>query len=729
MAQRAVTYVRHWRREPKTYEVRGEAENALLVFDAAGEVGSEMVGMRLQNLPHRFRRPQGVVLRGLSEFQRTMLNDENLHEFFPPQCPIFELRAGTTIELVALGMTPTLEDAAATQLLKEVCNAEIQALISWSDGIWASPDYHFVLPSNEHSGAFLRVGDAMGSWLNASRIADWLMPFMTPRTAILTDTPTLLPLMQELENRALRVSPEAQVLKRSLPSYHPPREELDESVSEALLWAADGGSKGSLLCIVSVNASGGYLSRIERAIRRLVDGQPVNISILVNTNDTDDPRSLAWLPVQRFPPPPDCVLCHSGSIPVEIDQQRFTTRILTGSTTLKLAKYKDIVERNGIIAELDNADALRVHVNRANHHGHLGIYIDIAAALGNNVFRQAARTALDKAHALGEFDLIVVPRHERADVIIQWMREETITSQILVVPAAGSISSESRSEIAKARHILLVDDSIVTGQTIRSLLQLIQRVKGEVHDEDYDVLGLALVGRTADMGTWEGIRDCFFIRGRHRLETAMNLFLPEWGRNCPWCIELAALDDLLTHVQGLDREYAEHRRTRLQDSQGLRSHLFLGADLPPLSPDFSEGTCTTPHSYWGKVRDIGAFVGASAEFQRLRNEWAARPPSLVSRYVFPTRQILQRYRDPVIAAAMLRSASPRELWSVETLSHIEKALYDSRHFRQHPVLIAELLWAAQRQKLPIETVQRVIANRLYLLEPSVSLMLKRLLEF
>jgi hypothetical protein len=554
------------------------------------------------------------------------------------------------------------------------------------------------------------------------------MPFMTSRTAILTDTPTLLPLMQELENRALRKFSQTQVLKRSLPSYHPPREELDEYVSEALSWATGGGSDGSVLIIVSVNASGGYLSRIERSVGRLADEQSIIVSIIVNTNSVSDSRALASLPVDRFPPPPGCDLCRSGSIPVEIDGQRFTTRILTGSVILRLARHKDIVEQNAMIAELDAAKALRVHATRPDHHGHLGIYIDIVAALRNRAFEDAAKGALERVHQLCDFDLLIIPWHGGAEAIASWLREQGITSQIDIVPPSGSISSDIRGNIARARHILIVDDCIISGQTIRSLLQLIQSLKGEVHHEDYEILGLALVGRPADKGTWQGIRDCFFINGQHRLETAWNVLLPEWGRNCPWCLELGALNDLLQYLEGSDRTYAEQRQARLTDPAGLQSHLFIGADLTPLSHQFSEGTGATPHSYWGRVRDIGAFVGASAEFQRLRNEWASRPPSLVNRYVFPTRQILQRYRDPVIAAAMLRSANPRELWSVETLPDIEKALYDSRHFRQHPVFIAELLWAAQREKLPVETVHRILIDRLDLLEPSVRLMLERLLN-
>jgi hypothetical protein len=728
MMDRTIAYVRHGRREPLTYEVTGTAGGLILVFDAAGEIGSEMAGMRLQSLPHRLRRPELVVLRGLSEFQRSMLADENLSELFPPSCLLFELEAGPVIKFNPLGTTVPLEPVDAAELQRAVCNAEIRAILAWSDGIWASPDYHFVLPSTEHSGAFLRVGDAMGSWMDTARIADWLLPLLTHQTAILTDTPTLLPLMLELENRALKAFSGARILKRSLPSYHPPREELDEYVSEALLWASEGGDVGSVLCIVSVNASGGYLSRIEKSLQRLADDIRVTVSILVDTNSESDSRALAVLPVRRFPPPPDCELCTLESVPVEIDGQRFTTRVLTGAETLRLAPYKQIVERNKLISELDSANALRVHATRPDHHGHLGIYIEIAAALKNQAFRLAANEALTRAAAQGEIDLFIIPHHGRADVVLTWLKEEGITSQISIVPLAGTISGDGYRDIAKARRILLVDDCIITGQTMRSLLQLIQTVKGEVHHEDYVVLGLALIGRSADMGTWEGIRDCFFIGGRHRLETAMNIFLPDWGRNCPWCIELAAFDDLLLYLDGEDRTYAEHRKARLSEPEGLQSHLFLGADLPPLGSEFSEGTRTTPHSYWGNVRDIGAFVGASAEFQRLRNEWSARPPSLVSRYVFPTRQILQRYRDPVIAAAMLRSAQPRELWSVESLPQIEKALYDSRHFRQHPVFIAELLWAAQRQKLPVEVVRRVVADRLNLLDPTVLKVLLRLLD-
>jgi hypothetical protein len=718
-------YVRHSARQPLTYSASADSELNLLVFDAVGETGADLLDTRLQRLPPLLRQPDVVVFRGLADLHRETIADASLQEYFPPHCRIYDIVSVADEIVNSVGGSSELATPERRGLLMRIRDLELSAILHWSEGIWNPAEFHFVLPSGEHADKFIRIGDALGDWLNVSRIADWLEPAVTPHVAVVADTGTLLPLMQELRNRVLHRHPGGAVLMRTFPSYHPTREELDEQISEALVWAGEGGDSGKIIFLLSVNASGGLRRRIETSLDRLSVGQTSEIIILAEANDPPDPRSLSCFPSRRFASTEDCELCANNSPAVEIDQQRFTTRIFTGTKTLSLPKGKEIRERTRMVVELNSVQALWVHSNRPNHHKHLGIYIDPQAALRNEAFRAAADAAFDRTLSLGRFDLVLVPRHENSAALEQWVRQKGF-DRIRLVSRSRPDDSEVELLIQQAKLILIVDDAILSGHTMRSVLQYVQQLKGARQDEDYEVLGLALIGRTPDSDSWRGVQECFFIKGRFRLETAFQTLIPEWGSNCPWCLELRALEDLAQHLTD-GRDYLEMRLDRLRDPNGLQENLFIGAELAPPDPR-DESRHTTPHSFWGNLTDVGAFVAASSEFQKVRDAWHQKADALVYRYVLPTAQILRRYRDPVLAAAMLRAANARELWSAEKSAQIMGALRDSIHFRHHSVLAAELLWAGQRQKLPPEIVTHALNDREATLPPDVLKIIRALLE-
>lgn len=656
-----------------------------------------------------------VVLRSLSTFQAGALPEDYVRDLFPMDCAIYHCRVGAECRVLGVLGTPDPLPGVMGIILGIVADLELRAILSWSEGVWSSSSYHFVLPSGEHAGTFVRVGDACSDWLNVSRIADWLESRIGRCTALIADTPTLLPLLQELENRALHRWNDSRTMKRTLSSYYPSRDELQNVVSDSILWVNEGGG-GIILVFVSVNASGGVLGRIESAFSREIADEDLRYIILCETNANSRRGSLCTIPVIRYGSKTECSLCHANSTPVEIDQQRFTTRVLTGLKTHILPKARDIMNLSRLIPGLDAADALRVHVTRPDHHSHLGIYIDPKRALMSTAFAQEAVDSLTEVTGGVLPDIAIIPAHKQESVIESWLVERGINN-IVRVPLSGEMPSDVSRAIAKGSRILIADNAIITGHTVRGLYQAIQTAKGTCSPHEYDVLGFAIVSYISDIGTWEGIRQTFFT-GTHRLATAFEVYVPEWGFHCPWCVELRALEGLASAAPPDAAEYITRRRERLGDVSGLTKQLFLGSELF----DDREASRTTPKSFWGDVTDIGAFVGATTAFHQIRCTWSQNLQSLITRAVFPTASILRRYRDPVLAASMLRAARPGELWASENQHAVERALHDAQHARQHPVMIAEILWAAYLQKLPPQTVIRALSERLpYLPAPLKSL--------
>jgi hypothetical protein len=722
MSQRS--YIRFRSSGPLVYsETSPNGDEDLLIFDAVGEIGaSELLSIRLRQIPEPLRTPGIIVFRGLSAYHRSNISDDFVREMFPNGSAIYDCVPDSESRLAPLLDTATPDSVAARVILDTVADLELRAILNWSEGVWVSPWYHFVLPSTEHADKFVRVGDACSDWLNVSRIADWLVHRLRPCSALVADTPTLLPLLQELEIRAIKRWPDAAVLKRALINYHPSREDLHEIVSECLLWVSSDNGEGTILVLVSVNASGGVLSRIQRAFTRdISDDDDIQYIVLCDTNTTSESYSLSTMPVSRHPKG-DCGLCHSGSIPVDIDQQRFTTRILSGVEQHQLPKARKIVELSRMIPALDAANALRVHVTRPDHHSHLGIVIDVRSALLSAPFAQHAMEMFSTLVGSSLPDLAIIPAHKQKIAIEPWLAARGI-SRIIPVPLTGELPSDVVNELASASRILIADNSIITGNTMRALYQAVQTAKGTVTDDQYDVLGFAFVAYISDAGTWKGIRDCFYT-GTYQLITAFEMFVPEWDFHCPWCVELRALEEIASTIPTRGADYVALRRERLSDPSGLTTQLYIGSEL------FEErqASRTTPKSFWGDVRDIGAFIGATTAFHEVRCAWSKKPQSLIMRSVFPTASILWRYRDPVLASSMLRTARPRELWAAETLQEVERALRDSQHSRQHPVLTAETLWAAYLQKLPPQLVIQALQERIPMLPESLKTLFSVLLD-
>ncbi|HET6229479.1 MAG TPA: hypothetical protein VFE05_05315 [Longimicrobiaceae bacterium] len=673
----------------------------MLIYDVHGELGPSSLRDRLLALEIP-PPPPVVVLRGISPFIREEIlvgtGITDLSEFFP-QSSVFELVVSDRIELLPV-YTPEVESKVATPDLALIREAEVLALLVWSDAIWSDRNYHFVVPSGQHADKFVRFGDLFVEPVNITRLSDWCLGFLSTSCVLIADTFSLLPLIQELRFRAITLSPSCELRWHLLPMYGISNEEIEERLSDIIPWARE--HAAPLISLVSVTASGGYVRRLQEEVSRFLDAPELITTILCQVGGTRDERALAYVPGKHFADAVHCELCSgSNSKPIEIDQRRFTTWV--GSKVLDLPKPTTMEEHVPVIADLDRQGAFRLHVDRPDRHGHLSIFIDTSRLLTSRVFRAKATIGLARCHVGFVPDLVLVPEHADSGLICEWLKEEGTTGA-LHLPIGGVMPEATRKRIAEAHSILICDDSIITARTMRAALEIVQGIKTQVQDLNFAFRAFVLVARPASPETWKGLSDRFFIGRQRCLFAAWEINLPDRGYgsrdDCPWCTELRILENAQPKAPPSARSYLDSRIARLTERIGLESAIYLGAEQNETPATWLTGTHTSPGSYLGNISDVAAYVASAALLQTMRNEWGASIERWSMQYIIPLHQALERFTDPVIAAALLRGIRRLEVRGTEVTSRLTEILLEIDHGQQHPVLAAEILFAAAQDKLP-----------------------------
>jgi hypothetical protein len=679
----------------------------VLVLDLNGELRAPSLRDRLVSLEVTTRF-NAVILRGLSEYLLDEIgNGEGVHEltirFEGASVWILETDGEPTLRIVVAGGDPVATPANA--LIALCAQSELEAALVWNNAILYDRSRHFVVPSGHHADRFIRLGDVFADPVNVTRIADWIAYLAHPPCVLIADSFTLLPLMQEIQLRCLRRW-RAEIPRWVVPLYGESADTVGDRLAEVVPIARESGAR--ILALVSVTATGGYIAALQEGLAAFDEPPQLEVrSICAATSEGVEPTvpSLCRIQTRQFANKETCDMCKEGQPkPLLIDQTNFTTRL--GAEVLALPKVGVIEEQALVIAEADANAALRLHVERGDRHGHLAVYIDTARLLTGKIFRAKATLALARACAGFEPDLVLLPSHDATDSLRTWLHGEGLGDRVDVLWEEAPGKATER--IRLARRILLVDDAVISGRTLLRMVEVVQQIKAQSKDGDFQVRGVILVARPALSAIWKGLRDRFFIHHQHGLFGAWEVNLPEIGTNgrdgCPWCAELRWLNNARPACPEAARPYLERRIERLSNAAGLDGRIYLGAEHTEgaTGDGWDPSVHTTPGSYLGDVSDVGAFVGAAALLQAMRDEWDRKAERWSMQYALPLAAALARFTDPVIAAALLRGIAVHEVGFEESGGRVSDVLAALDHDAQPPTLAAELLLAARQRKLPRE---------------------------
>ena len=350
------------------------------------------------------------------------------------------------------------------------------------------------------------------------------------------------------------------------------------------------------------------------------------------------------------------------------------------------------------------------------------IVIDVVKLLADDSFRDSVCNAL--ASFQPRCDLVVVPSHGASEVLLDLARS------IYPNPKTVFLERRNRAELVEklrgSRRILILDDAVVSGTTVRSIHRMIQDIihqwPVEERDPSYTISVFVVIGRPQSEAAWKRLEDSLRQDNeRSYLGCHTKLLIPDG--QCPWCDErsrlrraqanisppiVAGSPDTDTRVEGdiTVSEYVEERLRRLNPRQdaritGLAHSIFLcGAD-----GEYESNDTLTSHSLFGEaLHEATAYAAVACAMHTIRVEQnLAVQGQQGTAWHWDIVRIITAYHDPIIQAAFLRAAQPPELLlpnEGELLEAVREAFYltEDPDRQVSLMLAAEHKWAVMAQK-------------------------------
>ena len=217
----------------------------------------------------------------------------------------------------------------------------------------------------------------------------------------------------------------------------------------------------------------------------------------------------------------------------------------------------------------------------------------------------------------------------------------------------GAEAPDLREHLEGVEHVLIVDDTLVSGDTLIGLRLLVDRASVELGGVRASIF--VPLSRPADPGDHDRVRVAVYPKSKDAnerwlggLHCGQELLLPD-GRDCPWCAERELIEENLEKLTGESREFVA----------GRREHLNGEPLSAPLLPCGGEEEGTIVGSFFGDLEPIAAVAAVSAHAQHLRARME-RDREDETIQVLDVPLILQAFFDPIIVATMLRTLAPRD---------------------------------------------------------------------
>lgn len=563
---------------------------------------------------------------------------------------------------------------------------ELSALLRRHHAIYTEDQHHYVLPSQLHTDTFVDVGMLLRYHPAVHRIADWVEDYVDADTVLVADTGTLLPLLIELQARSLeryRARPTLQVF-----------EEYPDTILavQETIRTIQARTSAKILFLQSVSSSGTLASWVTLA------APEATIVAICDTAAEPHRNALLHMPVThvRHTSEEECTDRRIGI------HRRTLERIHEAEWKEKPLNKKRAEEEKHFWEAADRANAVQLHSDRLYWAAETGVrhhpvYIDIAALLTDADFRQSCVDILRAK--VPDPDLLILPMHDpTAHNAVRSLVFEAFGPLPVITAEGTKLSDHAPALLRDARCILIADDATVTGRTLAGLRRAVY-ARLQMTRERVSVYGFVIVDRppTKEHRTNTGNP---FVAGRD-LFSGAQVFLPRPIREaCPWCREKRLLNQFVSDITGVARDYVDERLQKL--SAPMMPPVAFGTEgrLPP--------DARTKDSFLGELRHAAA-VGAvsSVVIGMQHDELVDRGREL---RVFKASSGLSFY-DGVIVGSIFRTLHARNLhWSGDVAA-VEKALthaYDQQ--TALPGYLAEVGLAAIDGKLPRRPVEETLAR-------------------
>ncbi|HEX5929143.1 MAG TPA: hypothetical protein VFY48_07100 [Solirubrobacterales bacterium] len=668
---------------------------------------------------------------------RPDLSGKNRDEFIEEARRLFErwgLKQSITLLEQPVGKEPDLTllhgseiaKGDRTRLLLQARLVELQALLEWSEAIWRPKTYHYLLPSGEHAGEYIRLADAIREPRDAEVLASWLNRSLVDRMGFVIDTgvlnPVVLASIRNMERAGLTPNPVA-----VLDQY--PRTSAD--VDSAINFAAS--PEGNVLALLSISSTGAVLDRLFSALEgKRPSLKQVSLQVMIRKSSSPLPETIdVWSPLQGEVPIVEegfydttCDLCRSADkaricpiSPRTLDEMLPSQLRLTTPSVAKALDNKEYWE----IADAKQAVRVEAHPHPAIgfHRPSMPIAVRIERMLTHAELSKGFLKRVKSLHDEGldsDPDIVLVPQHELE--FKGWKSfwgkvRHTLAprcAKALPFPVdEDGLSAEVKEKVRDAERVLVFCLGTVTGVLLQRGLMGVQTAK---EDPDFALQGLVMHSRPATEREWKGLTNGYGYEqdGQRRLFCAWKTLLPD---RSPLRDELALLEEL--DDSELEKSVIPFWEKRLSLCGG-----GSGSKRPPLFWGARDKDRLTPNAIFGEAlsaRATFAAVGAAMEQAR-----AIRPADSPEYRVFELSAVFRSYYDPLLVASLLRWLRPHESWWGWQWSDCERTvshLVTRMPLDQRRIVVPELLLAAAQGKVGPSAIPHLRACATDLL-PAVS---------
>jgi len=573
----------------------------------------------------------------------------------------------------------------------------------------ATAGYHLLTPSLKHCSRFLRVGNMVRSVQILDQLAFWLLPEIAAADAILIDTWSIVAVILRALQR-LGVEKPFDCL-----ATHPRQDKKSGTkILGKLLAAAP--PNPALVCIVSVNSSGSFLSDLAeitvplqsrfRIVRPLClygfAGSPGSAETLCRLSDT----------VENYPSAEECALCKGGSLPVPIDPSLYHIK---NASERDVLLGEDHFTGRGFLEKYQHVEnALRLHRSDPNDGRHHAFDIDVLTLLADSGFKEAFLSTLGRLKP--EPEVVITPNHEAGRAMGVIARERLHIPLIVHndlrqhTDVSTSLSASDDSLLRASTHVLVVDDVLNTGTRLEEFNRSFREGFGQLKRIDF-IVGVA---RPRSESEWKNAE--LALKGKHSRAATLayveKIWLPNWDEAvCPWCAEYDFLSSV-SEKMPQPPEWLKSRISRLSERQkGIVGDPLLL--LPGVATRSLGSESLFGPAGFSPLRVAFSLAAALQELRYDKRENRRLSPHFPDWRVFGIKN-LQLYSESLLRAMMLRLLAPNE-WGSDRRPELLRELISHTHTETDDILLGEILLALDRKVLiPLghESFQKLYSQKL-----------------
>lgn len=679
------------------------AERDVLLFDPRTEWTDELA-LSLLSATGLLDRPFGaVIVRGADETFAKRVAKNNAFQQLSQVIPAGVLVGSTT---------PTRRNPKLTMASPEgwhptlavVRALEVRGILAARGAILEAGDAHFHLNSGVHQSSYLRLGDAMLEVTDLRRLADWLMPLVRDRAALLGDRRSLTPLLQAVQfavHKRFNWDVDIATIEAFSPSAKP---SLDTMKKLA------GITRRPLTVLVGVD-------RDARRSKWLTFHAPRSSSVVTLVDITaaapaSDP--FVHFPIPSWPVDRNSERCGEScpegvAITIDPRTEERTTRQPRGRKTITNAYFTE--ERREFWKAVSDCGALRIHQDVEYPESestpsvrHRPIDIDVSRAL---VYPELWTRCLSALGELDAPDVVLIPQHDATSALVRLAETAWPNALVEGVPA-GDLSDEVAAMAHRANRLALLDDAVVTGTTLRRLVERLRVALGESELADKAIAIFAPVICATNREVERQLRSSV-TRGarsaeRHgesgpRVTFGIRVPLPP-DDACPWCLEVEVLTNCIAKLP----QHADVIRTRLEaiEQSATDPELLL---LPQGSEDDPAERVVEDSVIGPELQVSTVYAAWASAIQDQRYE--ADPHASVLPHYIDLAHFIDRWRGVGLFAGVLRTVTESEGKYAAQASAV-RAAWQGRPREWDRGELVQFAWAALADRVPRELVPLIL---------------------